>query len=206
MTPIGSPSTGYRMSFTAASLCIRESAILAQRYLDLGNWEQVSSQAFSENLLQVRTQSSLRRLLRELTTRLETLSPAELDLLTKATEPHQAQVLWLAVCRCYPFVAEFAVEVVRERYLSLKYELPLEEFDAFFNRKAQWHTELDSISPSTHNKLRQVLFRLLRETGLLSTQRTIQGVQLNPQLAQLLRQGRPEEALYFPTFDTQIKT
>lgn len=82
MTPIASPSTGYRMSFTAASLCIRESAILARRYLDLGNWEQVSSEAFSENLLQVRTQSSLRRLLRELTTHLETLAPAELNLLT----------------------------------------------------------------------------------------------------------------------------
>ncbi|MBK1780891.1 DUF1819 family protein [Advenella sp. WQ 585] len=203
ITPL---SKDYRMSFTAASLCISDSAILAGRYLDQGDWEQVRNGAFAENLLQVRTQSSLRRLLRELTTRLETLSPAELELLTKATEPHQAQVLWLAVCRCYPFVAEFAAEVVRERYLSLKYELPLGEFDAFFNRKVQWHPELDSISPSTHNKLRQVLFRLLREAGLLSAQRTIQGVQLNPQLAQLLRQGRPEEALYFPTFDTQIKT
>lgn len=206
MTPIASPSTGYRMSFTAASLCIRESAILAQRYLDLSNWEQVSSEAFSENLLQVRTQSSLRRLLRELTTRLETLSPAELELLTKATEPHQAQVLWLAVCRCYPFVAEFAAEVVRERYLSLKYELPLDEFDAFFNRKAQWHPELDSISPSTHNKLRQVLYRLLREAGLLSAQCTIQGIQLNPRLAKLLHQGCAEETLYFPTLYSFNKT
>jgi len=206
MTPIASPSMGYRMSFTAASLCIRESAILAQRYLDLGNWEQVSSEAFSENLLQVRTQSSLRRLLRELTTRLETLSPAELELLTESTEQHQAQILWLAVCRCYPFVAEFAAEVVRERYLSLKYELPLDEFDAFFNRKAQWHPELDSISSSTHNKLRQVLYRLLREAGLLSAQRTIQGIQLNPRLAKLLHQGCAEEALYFPTLDSFNKT
>lgn len=40
----------------------------------------------------------------------------------------------------------------------------------------------------------------------LSTQRTIQGVQFNPQLAELLRQVRPEEALYFPTFDTQVKS
>ena len=196
----------YRLSFTAASLSIRESALLAQRYLRLGSWEQVRSEAFSENLLQVRTQSALRRLLREIITRLEPLGLAELELLTKATEPHQAQILWLAVCRCYPIVAEFATEVVRERYLSLKYELPLEEFDAFFNRKAQWHPELDSVSSSTHNKLRQVLYRLLREAGLLSAQNTIQGVQLNPSLARLLHHGDAKETQYFPTLDSFTKT
>lgn len=193
----------YRMSFTVAGLCIQESAHLAQRYLVLHDWTRVREEAFADNLLQARTQSTLRRILRELITRLQTLGLAELDWLTQAPPQEQAQLLWLAVCRCYTFVAEFAIDVLRERYLSLKHDLPLVEFDTFFNRKAQWHPELDAISPSTHNKLRQLLFRLLREAGLVTTGHTIQNVQLSPQLMHLLEQDKPEDALFFPTFEPQ---
>lgn len=191
----------YRMSFTAAGLCIQESAHLAQRYLVLHDWAQVREEAFAENLLQARTQSTLRRVLRELITRLQTLNQAELDWLTQAPHQEQAQLLWLAVCRCYTFIAEFAIDVLRERYLSLKHDLPLVEFDTFFNRKAQWHPELDTISPSTHNKLRQLLFRLLREAGLMTAGHTIQSVQLSPRLMHMFAQGKPEEALFFPAIE-----
>lgn len=206
MSQANTPPVAYRTSFRTVGLCIYDSTLLAQRYLVLGDWDQVRADALSQNLLQTRTQSTAQRRLRELVFRLSQLKQAELEFLTQAPQPDQALILWLALCRGYPFIAEFATEVLRERYLSLKVELPVEEYDAFFNRKAQWHPELDSVSAYSHYKLGQVLFRLMREAGLLSTQHTIQGVQFSPQFAQLLRQGQPEEALYFPTLTTLTKT
>lgn len=202
MNQANTPPVVYRTSFRTTGLCIHDSTLLAQRYLVSGDWSQVRSEALSQNLLQTRTQSTAQRRLRELIFRLSKLTPTELEFLTQAPQPDQALTLWLALCRGYPFIAEFATEVLRERYLSLKFELPIEEYDAFFNRKAQWHPTLDSISAYSRYKLGQVLFRLMREAGLLSPQHTIQGIQFSPQFAQLLRQSQPEEAQYFPTLPT----
>lgn len=206
MSRANTPPIAYRTSFRTVGLCVYDSTLLSQRYLVLRNWDKVRADALSQNLLQTRTQSTAQRRLRELIFRLSQLKQAELEFLTQAPQPDQALILWLALCRGYPFIAEFATEVLRERYLSLKVELPIEEYDAFFNRKAQWHPELDSVSAYSHYKLGQVLFRLMREAGLLSAQHTIQGVQFSPQFARLLQQGQRKEILYFPTLESFNKT
>jgi hypothetical protein len=91
--------------------------------------------------------------------RLRTLGPDELEFLVAASHQEQAYLLWLATCRQYRFIADFAVEVLRERYITLKNDLTHEDFDSFFNRKSEWHEELDRIAPATGSKLRQVLFK-----------------------------------------------
>ena len=47
------------------------------------------------------------------------------------------------------------------------------DYDAFFNRKADWHEELDQLTDSTRDKLKQVLFRMLREAELVSDEGAI---------------------------------
>jgi hypothetical protein len=64
---------------------------------------------------------------------------------------------------------------------------------------------LDDIAKSTQLKLRQNLFRMLREADLLSDQYEIHPAQLSPYLAQLLaRQGR-QVFLVFPATDNDIQ-
>jgi hypothetical protein len=75
----------------------------------------------------------------------------------------QKQLLWLAVCKRYAYIREFSVEVLNEKYLRLDYELTEFDYDVFFSRKADWHIELDKLTDSTRKKLKQVLFRMLRE-------------------------------------------
>ncbi|XGA79852.1 DUF1819 family protein [Halomonas sp. CH40] len=53
----------------------------------------------------------------------------------------------------------------------MKLSLSFEDFGAFYNRhnrQSEWHDELDNASASTRDKLRQVLFRMLWEAGLLA--------------------------------------
>lgn len=195
----------YSMSFTTGSLFHRESVQLAALYLEAGTWNTVRERVLAENLLQARTLNTLRRVCSEIISRLRTLTHDELAFLVEASHQEQGYLLWLAVCRRYRFIADFAVEVLRERYITLKNDLPLDEFDFFFNRKSEWHVELDAISSSTRGKLRQVLFKTLCEADLLAANNLIQTAMLSPGLLELIRQSNPADLLYFPVFASALK-
>ena len=195
----------YSMSFTTGSLFHRESVKLAALYLDLGDWNSVRDKVIAENLLQSRTLNTLKRVCREVISRLKTLISGELEFLVEGSHQEQAYILWLAVCRRYTFIADFAVEVLRERYITLKTDLSHEEFDSFFNRKSEWCLELDEIRPATRSKLRQVLFKILREADLLTANNMINAAMLSPELLDVITQGSRRDVLYFPVFESGLK-
>ncbi len=190
------------MAFTTGGLFHQESVKLAGLYLEMGDWGSVREKAVSENLMQARTWSSLQRVCREVVSRLETLRTAELELLVETTSLEQGYLLWVAVCRRYRFIADFAVEVLRERYMTLKTDCSHEDFDAFFNGKAAWHAELDRIRPSTRNKLRQVLFKMLREADLLTANNTIAPAMLSPAFLKTIQRDGRRDDLMFPAFES----
>ena len=195
----------YSMSFTTGSLFHRESVELTALYLDLGDWSSVRDKVIAENLLQTRTLNTLKRVCREIISRLRTLSSDELEFLVEGSHQEQAYLLWLAVCRRYRFIADFAVEVLRERYITLKSDLTHEDFDSFFNRKSEWHLELDEITPATRGKLRQVLFKMLREADLLTANSMIHTAMLSPRLLSLIQRGSHRDILHFPVFESDVK-
>ncbi|MGD9826630.1 DUF1819 family protein [Desulfobacter sp.] len=198
----------YSMSFTTGGLFHRESVNLTALYLDLGDWDSVRNKVIEKNLLQARTQNTLKRVCSEVVSRLKLLGLRELEFLNQGSHQEQVHLLWLAVCRRYRFIADFAVEVLRERFLSLKPDITHEDFDTFFNRKSEWHLELEQISPATRSKLRQVLFRMLREADLLTAGNMIHAAMPSPGLLELIYQGARKDVLCFPIveFDTKELT
>lgn len=195
----------YIMAFTTGSLFQRESLELARLYLEEGDWQKVRENALKHNLLQARTQATLKRVFCEISIRLSTLSSEELEFLVHSDSKDQCYLLWLAVCRRYKFIADFAVEVIRERYLSLKGDLHPEDFDSFFNRQSDWHPELQELSHATVNKLRQVLFKILREANLLNADNSINPAILCPELYKLIIQNNKNELAYFPVFESDLE-
>jgi len=191
--------TGYVMSFTAGALFHSESVRIAGVFLALGNWYAVRQQVLAQDVLQARTMATAQRQCREILARLQTLEGDEAELLVHGTAQDQVYLLWIAVCRRYRFIADFASEVIRERFLALRFDLDYADFDHFFDGKAAMHPELDSITPSTRNKLRQVLFRMLREATLLGRDHALQPVQLSSRLKSVLGSGLASAVLLFPT-------
>ena len=177
---------------------------LAELYLEFGDWKFVRDKVIAENLLQTRTLSTAKRISREVVSRLETLSAIELELLAEGSHQDQIHLLWIAVCRRYRFIAELAVEVLRDRYISLKSDISHEDFDSFFNRKSEWSRELDEISQSTRKKLRQVLFRILYEADLISKNNMINAVMLSPTLLEVISTGDGRNVLYFPISESDL--
>ncbi len=193
------------MAFTTGGLFHRESVALAMLFLELNDWNTVREKVLSENLLQSRTLSTSQRVFREIISRLKTLERSELDLLISGSPQEQKYLLWLAVCRHYRFIADFAEEVIRERYIGLKHDLDYEEFDFFFNKKSEWHPELEEIQPTTRNKLRQVLFKILREAELLTVRNTINASMLSQRLLASLPHQRRRDVFVFPVFESDLK-
>jgi hypothetical protein len=195
----------YRLSFTAGGLFLRESVDVAALYLDLEDWKKVGQRVAADNLLQARTISALKRIYLEIASRLKTLSKEELQFLITSSRQDQAYLLWIAACRRYRLIADFAIEVLRERFITLRKTLDQDAFDVFFNRKAEWHSELDQITPSTKSKLRQVLFKILREADLLTSDKEINPAIPSPALLELIQRGRREEILLFPMVQSSPK-
>lgn len=167
MSNISQKQTRYALSFTSGALLAREAEIAARLFLEVQDWGLVREQLRSENLLQSRTASSGFRLAREVAQRLSVLTDAELRLLNDASPSERGHLLWVAACRRYAFIGDFAEEVVRERFLLLTPTLGHDEFDSFVRGKALWHPELAEVKDSTLKKLRSTVFRMLTEAGLL---------------------------------------
>lgn len=195
----------YSMSFTTGSLFHRESVKLAELYLEFKDWNAVRDNVLSLNLLQARTLNTSRRVCREIISRLKNLSSNEMSLLVEANPQEQGYLLWLAICRRYRFIADFAIEVLRERYITLKADLSYEDFDSFFNKKSEWHAELEEIRPTTRNKLRQVLFKILREADLLTANNTINSAMLSHRILEAILHSNRRDVLFFPAFESDLK-
>lgn len=189
----------YRMSFTTGGLFLNESIEVTRLHRDGEPWDDTAKRALDRGTTALPKSASNRRSLREITNRLRVLTDSERRFLIEdGDRADQQALLWIATCRAYRFVSEFAVEVIRERYLSYQMDLPLSSFDIFLESKAEWDEGLASLSNSTRSKLRQILFRMMREAGILSKENRIQASILSNQLRQIIKERDPRELAYFP--------
>jgi hypothetical protein len=185
----------YALSFTSGSLLMREALIAAPVYLREHDWARVRRLIEDDNLLQARTVSTGHRLAREVAQRLAVLSPSELELLVDATSSERAHLLWVAACRRYELIGEFAEEIVRERFLLLTPTLNYDDFDGFVRSKALWHDEIAELKDSTLQKLRSTVFQMLTDAALLSDGRVLPA-NLSTRVHRALS---PSDIRFFPT-------
>lgn len=192
----------YALSFTSGALLAREAVIAGPIFLKVRDWGMVRDQLCSENLLQARTVSSGFRLAREVAQRLAVLTDFELELLRDASPSERGHLMWVAACRRYAFIGDFAEDVVRERFLLLTPSLGYDDFDSFVRGKALWHPELVEVKVSTLQKLRATVFRMLTEAGLL-----VSGEIVNATLSERVRDALdaqfPSDLRYLPVRDSK---
>lgn len=170
----------YRLSFTVGGLLATQSVVCARYFLSShpqmdaltvqvgAAIASIRDEIVDFNALAIRTVSANKRITAEVCKRLSALSYAELELLASdGTSPQDRRYLmWIAMCRYYLFVGEFASEVLRERFL-LGGMISYADYDRFVLNKALWHPELEAVSAATALKLRGNVFKAMREAGLV---------------------------------------
>jgi len=192
-------SPRYALSFTSGALLMREALIAAPLYLREHDWTKVRELIWENNLLQSRTVATGQRVAREVAQRLGVLTDDELELLVDATTSERGHLMWAAASRRYDLIGEFAEEVLRERFLTLAGKVTYVEFDSFYRSKAIWHDELDGITDSSYKKVRQVVFKMMVEAGLLSNGGMIEPAVPSARVVKCLNRRTPSDIRFFPT-------
>jgi hypothetical protein len=158
---------GYKIGFARPAL-LRETVRVAQQYTLLKNWESTKTTILEDNSLQARTQRTANILFSEIYKRLSLLNDAQCDLVAEDDSTDVRQLVWLAICKQYPFVGDFTIEVLEPAYISGRHQVGYDDYGYFFNSKADEHPELEVVSDKTRSNARQALFQMMRQCELLS--------------------------------------
>ncbi|WP_347754764.1 DUF1819 family protein [Agrococcus sp. ProA11] len=189
----------YALNFVSRALLVRETTLLAGLRRPGESWESVRDRAVRENAVQARTHRSGVRLTREAVRRLVVLSDDEVEFLLDAAPRERGYLTWAAACRAYPFIGDFAEQVLRERYLILALTILPEHLEAFVLSQAMWHAELADLSDSMESGIRQTVFRMMREADLVTSDGEIVPALLSGRLAELLTAAGRNDLRFFPT-------
>ncbi|MGZ3789842.1 MAG: DUF1819 family protein [Bacteriovorax sp.] len=194
----------YNMSFTAGGLFLLESVPIVETYLKIKDWDKTREKVLADNTIQSKTNASLIRFNREIISRLLLLSDEQLKLIVDGNSAERKLLLWVAVCRKHKFINDFAIEVVREKFLQLNFKITYKDFDIFFNQKAEWHDELDKLTDSSRGKIRQVIFRMMREADILLPNDEINRIHLTSKFIETMKRTNRTEFSIFPITELEI--
>ena len=190
----------YALSFTSGTLLATEAAVVAPDLPARARLESPPARGSrTTTCSSTRVARSNTRTLGALVPRLQLLTDAELEIVADGTSTERGHLMWAAACRSYDLIGEFAEEVLRERFLTLAGTVSYEDYDSFYRAKAMWHDELDDVTDLSYKKLRQVLFKMMVEAGLLTKQGHIEPALLSSRVAECLNQRTPSDIRFFPT-------
>ena len=159
----------YSFSFTGASALQAETLIIAEEYVRLQDWEKVKVSVQENNLMNKTKQNTSNRMYHELKKRLELLTNEQLSLLVNGSPDESKAMVLLSLLKAYSFFKDFVIEVIRTKYLLYNNIIVPSDYTSFFNTKAITHNELNTITEKTTNKVKQVLFKMLEQVGLINS-------------------------------------
>ena len=160
--------TKYSFSFTGASALIAETLVIAEEYHKLKNWKAVEKSLVDHNLLSKIKQSTFKREFTEIKKRLSTLTAEQLEILIHGSYDDTKAMILLSLIKVYAFLHDFIVEVVRSKYLLFDTNISETDYIKFVNSKSISHNELNEITEITAKKVKQVVFKLIEQVGLIT--------------------------------------
>lgn len=197
----------YSLSFTAASLMYFETEQVANLYLEHQDWNVAKQLVIDENILQKGTVSTRKREFAEIKKRLKDLNNNELKFITECTID-ELKFFCLYLCsRSYRLLYEFIVEVVREKYLMFDYSIFDSDYARFIESKTASSIKLQKMTEKTHYKIKQVIFKILAQSGLIDSVKTknIQKPYIPKELETIVANFSVKYLAVFLYSDTDIK-
>jgi len=80
-------------------------------------------------------------------------------------------MILLSLVKSYSFLHDFIIEVIRNKYLLFDTVISDIDYIRFVNTKSLSHNELNAITEATAKKVKQVVFKLLVQVGLITHSR-----------------------------------
>jgi hypothetical protein len=158
----------YSFSFTAASALITETIVIAEEFHRLKDWKAVEQSLAENNLLNKIKQATFKREFAEIKKRLSALNDDQLLLMIQGTLDDTKAMILLSLIKVYSFLHDFIIDVVRSKYLLFDPMLMDADYTKFVNSKSLVHNELNEITEVTVKKVKQVIFKLIEQVGLIT--------------------------------------
>ncbi len=160
----------YNMSFVAGAAMMNETYVVAKAYLECdGDWNLAKKKTFRENLMEKDKLSSNQRYFLLMRQRIEALNEEEIQVLVYSTVAVRRAIVLLAICKAHLLIYDFITENVRDCFYNLHEKVTHASFNEFYNEKKYEHPELEKVTEQTVAKMRQVIFRILEQTGLIES-------------------------------------
>ena len=188
----------YRLSFGTGNAYINESNLILKKYLENKDWRETEKYSIENNILQTNTLSSSKRIFREISLRLKSLSQQEKEFFIRSNYVDQSILIWISICRTYKFIGDFSSMIISEKFNSYQLEIEYSDFNYFFENQKVFHEELRTLKDSTRKKLRQVIFRIMKDLNIISKDKEITPLLPSLELKEVTKSTRKDLKLFLP--------
>lgn len=190
----------YDFAFTSSSLRLNEMVLVAGHILN-------DSEVDFVNELGAGKSATGKRIFREVSKRLSCLNRQQLELLVNGSLDVQKQLTYFAACKTYLFIRDFAVEVLREKYLVFDYTITDGDYLSFLRRKQDLHPEIENLTETTLKKIKQVTFKILEQARIINNvkEKEIQPQLLEPEVLYAVGRENPEWIKIYLLSDLDIE-
>lgn len=168
----------YSTAFTAGALLSRETEALIGSIINIEEFIQ-GKEKVDYNVIPVNAESSKKRLKSEIEKRLRALNnPTLIGRFTTANNSNKNVILFYGICKSYPIIKHFMLEVVLNKWQNLDTDIAVTDFINFLYRKMDYHSELEKITEKSIYKCGQVVIKMLIDLGMV-TKNKIQKIDID---------------------------
>ncbi|MDQ1340119.1 MAG: hypothetical protein QG567_1276 [Campylobacterota bacterium] len=196
----------YILSYTAVSLAVYESEVIANLYSQTSDWDAVYKSVVEDNALQKGALSTRKREFIELKRRLQTLTSSQLAYYSDASSSDLKNLTMLSCFKLYQFIYDFATEIMRKKLLLFDFQMLNSDYESFYDSKRVAYDNLNTISEGTQYKLKQVMFLMFEQAGFIDSvkNKNIQKPYLSQELIKLIVEDDPKYLSAFLYNDYEI--
>ncbi|MGM0454212.1 MAG: DUF1819 family protein [Thermodesulfobacteriota bacterium] len=178
----------YTGDIVAGSLLVAESRKIARLLLDQYDHNSWHQAIVIDNILQKRSPVSAKRQARLIHARLSPMTSDFWEMIETGSSDVATQAVLAAAIKHSRLLGDFMDSVIRQHWKTFTPKISTKDWQDYLKTCAQVNPGIDQWSEATRTKLRQVVFRILSESGYIDGTRTLKllPVSVIPEIRQYL--------------------
>lgn len=157
----------YSAKLTGEPFMYNETKIIATYMLEGFSIHELKEKNIKENLIKHKTVGSIKRVNSPIFRRLEVLNTEMLNDFVYSDIENSKYILLYSIMKTDKLVRDFIIEVYKEKLFMRKEYIERFEIDTWYDEKCILSKNLRERSESTSAKLKQVIMKILQDSGLV---------------------------------------
>lgn len=180
----------YSLTLTAEPLLYPESKVVAGLMEENKDKESIYKEIMENNLFQHKKQGSQKRVFSPVWRRLNAINKELLELFIDSDSQTSRLILLYSIMKTDRLVFDFINEVYKDKLFLRQNKIENKDFEFFYEQKSMQDEKLLNASETTKYKIKQVMFKIMIEAGILekdlSNEKIIKKPYINNNLKKLI--------------------